>query len=390
MRVLLVHNYYKQRGGEDESFEAEGKMLEDFGHEVKRYTRHNDDIDNLSRLSVAAKTFWNRRSYRELKVEISAFQPEIIHCTNLFPLLSASVYGAANQANVPLVQSLRNYRLMCLNSFFYRENSICEKCKTRTIALPGVMHGCYRGSRLASTIVAAHNSYHRVMKTWQRKVDRFFTPTEFARQQYVESGFPAEKISVKPNFLAEDPGVATGDRSFGLFVGRLSIEKGIKTLIEAWKKLSPSHELKIVGGGELESYVQEVANQNENITYCGLQPLAQVKQLMGQARFLVMPSEWYETFGRTIMESYSRGTPVIASRLGAMSEVVENGNTGIHFTPGHVEELVVAIKRLINDESERAEMGRCARATFERKYTAAANHEILTGIYKKTIQERGG
>lgn len=389
MRVLLVHNYYKQRGGEDESFDAEGNMLEHFGHEVIRYTRHNDDIDTTSKTRVAVDTFWNRRSYRELKKLIADVRPDVVHCTNLFPLISTSAYNAANQLKVPVVQSLRNYRPMCLNSFFFRDGKICNQCRTRKLALPGIVNRCYRGSRVGSTIVAMHNFYHHSFKTWSKRVSTFFTPTEFARQQYIQAGFPGEKILVKPNFMTNDPGPAEDNgRTYAMFVGRLSPEKGLHTLAEAWKRLNLKMDLRIVGTGFLNRFVADLAAQNDNIRYEGHQSLDRVLDMLGQSRFLVMPSEWYETFGRTIMEAYSRGTPVVSSRLGAMAEIVEDGKTGISYEAGDVGELAQAMKTLVDDEPLRSSMGRNARHVFEEKYSAAANHRILTAVYEHAIENR--
>ncbi len=357
MKILLVHNYYKQRGGEDVSFDSEGQMLLNHGHDVRFYTRHNDDIDSLSKTKVALQTTWNRQSFNDIKYILNEFKPDVIHCTNLFPLISPSAYDAAREFNVPVVQSLRNYRPVCINSLLFREGEVCEKCVAKTIAWPGIANRCYRNSRIGSMVVAAANGFHKMRGTWRNKVDLFFTPTEFTRRKYVDFGFPAHKIAVKPNFLFDDLGISSESRKYALFVGRLSPEKGVETLLSAWNHLGIDLPLKIAGGGKLAKVVRQASIENRSIDYLGELAHETVTQLIGEAKFLIMPSEWYETFGRTLMESFSRGTPVIASRMGAMNELVEDGFNGLSFEPGDADQLKELALRLANNESYRQELG---------------------------------
>ena len=206
MKVLLVHNYYQIRGGEDESFEAEAALLESHGHSVVRYTRHNDDIRQMTKWSTAQNTLWNQESYLELRSIIRQHQPQLMHCTNLFPLISPAAYYAARKEGVPVVQSLRNYRLFCANSFLFRDGRCCDDCVRQPAAWFGAYHRCYRDSRSASTVVAAMQRVHRSSQRWFRIVDLYFTPSKFTRQKYIEAGFAPEQISVKPNFVSPDPG----------------------------------------------------------------------------------------------------------------------------------------------------------------------------------------
>ena len=385
MKILLVHNYYKQRGGEDESFEAEAKLLKANGHEVQLYTRHNDEIDEMAKLKVAADMFWNRRTIRELSKVLSGFQADVIHCTNLFPIISASAYKAAKLFSVPVVQSLRNYRHLCLNSFLYREGAICEQCRTKSLPIAGITNSCYRNSTVGSGLLAAHNYIHNRRKTVVNGVDLFFTPSQFAREKYVQSGWPAEKIRVKPNFLADVPERENYDREFALFVGRLSEEKGVKTLIESWVEHQIPLPLKVVGDGFLSAYVEAQARDHKNIYSEGRLELQQVQSLMARSKFLVMPSQWYETFGRTMMEAFASGTPVIASDLGAMSELVDDETNGLTFEQQNKSDLAKAVSRLISSESLRVQLGKQARISFENKYTAEINHDHLMRIYREAI-----
>jgi glycosyltransferase involved in cell wall biosynthesis len=332
-------------------------------------------------LEVAARTFWNARSRRELSRLIDAERPDLMHCTNTFPLISPSAYSAAHRAGVPVVQSLRNYRQLCPNALLLREGRVCEDCLGKRIAWPGVQHGCYRGSRLATAVVAGMTAAHRLLGTWRHSVDQYFTLTEFARAKFIAAGWPADKIAVKPNFVDPDPGAARGDGGYAIFVGRLSEEKGIACLLDAWRRLEQPIPLKIVGRGPLEGAIREAASSQPHIELIGHRPIAEVLDLLGAARLLVMPSIWYETFGRTIIEAYAKGTPVVASRLGAMAELVAEPHSGLLFEPRDPRDLALKVSSLWNDAPTLARMRLAARQQFENHYTADTNYRQLLSIY---------
>ena len=388
MKILLCHNYYQQRGGEDESFEAEARALEEFGHEVVRYTRHNDAITDMGRLEVAAKTLWNADSYADLRHLIRRERPAVMHCANTFPLISPAAYTAARAEGVPVVQSLRNYRLLCPAALFLRDGKVCEDCLGKSVPWPAVRHSCYRDSRAATTVVASLAMIQRASGTWRRDVSLFFTLTEFARRKFVEGGLPPDRIAVKPNCVNPDPGVGGGRGGYAVFAGRLSAEKGIDTLLAAWQRLARPVPLKIVGDGPLAEQVKAAAAANPNIEYLGRRPLAELLDVIGGAACLVMPSVWYETFGRTIIEAYAKGTPVVASRLGAMAELVDEGRTGLLFEAGNAADLAAAVDRLLADPAALAQMRQAARREFEDKYTAAANYRQLMALYDRACDAR--
>ncbi len=387
MKVLLCHNYYQQRGGEDESFEAEAALLEARGHDVVQFTLHNDAVETMSRPAAAMKALFNREVYRKLKSLIAAHQPEVMHCTNIFPLISPAAYYAARDFNVPVVQSLRNYRHMCPGVYLLRDGALCENCLTKRIAWPAVMHGCYRDSRTASAVVAASFGLHRMLGTWHKAVDRYFTLTEFARQKYIAAGWPAEWISVKANFVYPDPGPGQANGGYAVFVGRLSPEKGIATLLAAWQRLPEPIPLKIVGQGPQEADVRRFAAAHPHVEYLGHRALAESLDIIGDASFLVMPSLWYETFGRTIIEAFAKQTPVIASRHGALAELIEDGVTGRLFEPGKAEDLAAKVAELWRHPNRLA-FRRAARDEFERRYQADANYQQLMQIYRAAIARR--
>ena len=385
MKILLCHNYYRQRGGEDRSFDDEARLLESNGQEVVYYTRHNDDTRGMSRWTLAAKAIRNRETYDTLRRIIRRHRPDVLHCTNTFVLLSPAVYDAARQERVPVVQALRNYRLLCPGALLMRDGNVCEDCLRRRVPWPGVRHACYRNSRTATAAVAATLCFDRWRKSRASAVSMYYTPSEFARGKFIAGGLPAERIVVKPNFIGTDPGVGPGHGGYAVFAGRLSAEKGIDTLLAAWSRLAEPISLKIVGGGPLEAHVRRAAAGDARIDVVGPRPLEEVLSIIGDAALLIMPSVWYETFGRVIAEAFAKGTPVVASRLGAPAELVTDGKTGLLFEPGGADDLALKVRQLTRDGDALMAMRKAARRQYEQKYTAESNHNRLMAIYRQAL-----
>lgn len=388
MKLLLCHNYYQQAGGEDQVFADETQLLESRGHEVIRYSVHNDAIDDMSRWGVALRTLWNRTSYREVRSLMRRERPDLVHFTNTFPLISPAAYYAARSEAVPVVQSLHNYRLMCSDGTFFRNQQPCEDCLGRMVPWPAVLHGCYRSSRLATGVVATMTIMHRLLRTWQNCVDRYIALSHFSAKKFVAGGLPAEKIVVKPNFIAPDPGPRNGAGKYAIFVGRLAREKGLDTLLEAWDQLGDVMPLKIVGAGPLDSMVRERAARNRGIEILGSQPIDEVIRYVGDAACLVLPSGLYENCPKTMLEAYAVGTPVVASRLGALAEMVDHETTGLHFEPRNALDLAAQIRRLASDASLRESMRISARRRYEDLYTAESNYRQLMDIYQQACRSR--
>ena len=388
MRVLMAHNFYQQPGGEDQSFASEAALLEAEGHEVLRFTCHNDDIGARSSIGLAADTVWSRESARRLRTILRSGPFDVAHFQNTFPMISPSAYYAARREGVPIVQSLRNYRLLCPNALFYRDGRVCEDCLSKSIPWPGVIHRCYRGSLGASAVTAAMLTVHRMMATWTEVVDVYIASTEFSRQKFIEGGLPGDRIALKPNFVYPDPGPGLGQGGFALYVGRLTAEKGVDTLLGAWETLGKKLPLKVVGGGPLAPRVEEMARRSPGVEWLGSKRPQEVYDLMGSAVVLVFPSQWYETFGRTIVEAFAKGTPVIVSRLGGMVDLVAHGRTGLHFRAGDAADLVTQVETLLGDPVRLALMRREARLEFERRFTAEQNYGLLMAAYELARERR--
>lgn len=389
MKILVAHNFYQQPGGEDEVFRAESEMLEARGHDVVRFTRHNDAIADMHPAALVPKTLWNRAIYRGFRALIRRERPDVAHFHNTFPLISPSAYYAAKAEATPVVQTLHNYRLLCANGYLFRDGGPCEDCVGKAFALPAVAHACYRDSRTASAVAVSLQALHRRLNTWRRKVDVLIALTDFARSRFVAGGLPPDRMVVKPHFVAPDPGPGEGSGGYALFAGRLSPEKGIETLLAAWRRVGNRLPLRVVGDGPMRPQVTKAVESGSGVEWLGRRSYGDVLDLMGDAVFVILPSQGYETFGRVAAEAFAKGTPVIASRLGAMAEIVDHRRTGLLFRPADPDDLAATVERALADRGEVARMRREARREFEAKYTADRNYRALMAIYERAMAANG-
>lgn len=388
MNVLMVHNHYLSPGGEDESTEAEERLLRDHGHQVDSLREFNQNIQNIGRLKTAARTIWSAPAYRLVREKMRQRNYDVMHVQNFFPLFSPSIYYAARSERVPIVQTLRNYRLLCPKASFFRDGKVCEDCTEGAIPWPSIVHACYRGSRAGTAVVASMLTAHRLLRTWSSAVDVFVALTEFSKQKFVEGHLPESKILVKPNFVYPDLSVGDGGGKYCVFVGRLAPEKGIETLLKAWQSVDKNIVLKIIGDGPLAREVADAALKTCNVEWLGQRKKEEIHLLVARACCLIFPSEWYEGMPRTVIEAFAVGTPVLAANIGAMKEMIRDGENGIFFEAGDGCSLGVAVARFVNDPSRMLRMRRSARADFESKYTAQRNLPLLLNVYQCAIQAR--
>jgi len=387
MRILLVHNYYQQPGGEDLVYADEARLLAAHGHDVIRYEVHNDSVGQVNKLLLASRTVWSQKTYRRMQDVIRHERPDLVHFHNTLPLVSPSAYHSAAHSGVPVVQTVHNYRLVCPNGLLFRDGAPCEDCVGRRFGWPGILHACYRNSRAASATVATMNAVHHVLGTWTRHITLYIALTNFAKERLLQGGIPPERVVVKPNFVDPDPGIGAGDGGYALFVGRLTLEKGIRTLLAAWKMPGTLPPLRIVGDGPLAGEVAEAASGSSGtIEWLGTKTTPEVHTLMAGAMCLVCPSEWYETFGRVVIEAFAAGTPVIGSSLGAIAELVRSGETGLLFEPGSPEKLAVAVRDLAQDTEGLERMRRACRQEFVDRFTADRNYTALVQTYRLAIE----
>jgi glycosyltransferase involved in cell wall biosynthesis len=390
MRVLLVHNRYQSSApsGEDAVVAAEEQLLRHGGVEVARYERTNDELAGAGgALRAVLDITWSRRSYRELTAVLERERPDVTHFHNLWYVISPSGYAACRDANVPVVQTLHNYRMFCANGLLLREGRACEDCVGRP-PWRGVVHGCFR-SRLHSVPVVGAELWHRWRGTWTTDIDAFVALSEFARGRFEACGLPGDRIFVKPNSLAGELPGARGDAGYGVYLGRLSVEKGIEHLLGALHRHPVP--MKIIGDGPLRARLVQLAAEWRltDVEFTGRLDRDSCLRLLSQASFLVLPSICYENFPMSILEAYACEKPVLASRLGSIPELVEHGVTGLLFAPGDEGELAARLRELMADPGARQAMGRNGRMACEAKYAPARNLELLLGVYRSAIQRNG-
>lgn len=389
MRILILHNYYKQAGGEDTVFHAEAALLEQHGHQVEKLTFSNKEVNSLSeKLKAALGVVYNPDSAKLVEARINAFKPDVIHVHNFFPLLSPAVFYVAHRMHVPIVMTLHNYRLVCPSALLYYNGQVQLENIHRAFPLGAIRQKVYRDSAVQTASVVLTTGMHKMLGTWQRKVDKFIALTTGAADMFRDSSLKLrpEQLAVKPNFT-EDLGIGHAEREdYFLYVGRLTTEKGIETLLKAH-----GHQpfpLKIVGDGPMRQRVEQYAAEHTGIEYLGFQNRPQVLELLKSARGLIFSSEWLETFGMTIIEAFSTGTPVIAAKIGGAEQLVEDSVNGLHYTPGQAAELAEKVQQLLRDPALASRMGQNARQSYEARYTPEANYRMLIAIYQEAIRAK--
>lgn len=380
----MVHVAYRQRGGEDSVFDNECTLLERSGVEVVRARFTNDEIDERGitrKLALGLNTVWSRDGGRRIRSLLRAHRPQVAHFHNTFPILSPSVYWACRAERVPVVQTLHNYRLICPNGILYRDGAVCEECPEHGLQR-SLRHACYRDSRLATAAIVAMLKTNRAIGSY-RRVTTYIALTEFAAAKLAVAGLPRGRIRVKPNFLPDPPSPEFAVGEYALFVGRISKEKGLATVIEATASgAAPLLPLKVAGDGpDREALQRQAALRGLPIEFCGFVDREPLRQLIRGCAFLVVPSLCYEGFPMVLLEAFAAGKPVLVSRLGGLDELVQEGHTGRKFTAGDAAQLARLWSEMPADPARLERMGRNARTRFEQYYSAEANLRQLRSIY---------
>jgi glycosyltransferase involved in cell wall biosynthesis len=388
--VVSVFNRYLFRGGEEEVFESEARMLQARGVRVTPICIQTTAPPNaFDKAKLGLQSIWSWEWHSRFTDLLSKDRPDVVHVHNSFPVLSPAIYYASRRLGIPVVQTLHNYRLLCPGALFFRDGKVCEDCLEGGL-LHGIRHGCYRGSRAQTAVVAIMLRTHRALDTWNEKVDLYIALTEFARQKFILGGLPAERVIVKSNFLDPDPGVYGGPRQGAVFAGRLSDQKGLLTLLDAWRRMSVSFPLTIIGEGPLHDdlHARKTEAGLANVTLMGRISRGETVELIRRSRFLILPSMSYENFPLTLVEAFACGVPVIASRLGAMAEIVDDGRTGLLFRAGDPADLAEKASWAFGHPLEMEAMSCASRAEFLAKYTADTNFDQLMRIYSAVLGQK--
>jgi len=394
VNILIIHNSYQQPGGEDVVVAQETRLLERHGHRVNIYKRSNHELDELSfgqRLNLIGRIVSASDSKLAVRGLLRDLKPDIVHVHNIFAMVSPSVYEVCREDNVPVVQTLHNYRLLCPAATLYRNNGPCEECVTHSL-LRSVRHGCYRESRMMSGAIALMLKTHRLRQTWTRQIHAYIAISNFVKDKFIQAGFPASKIFVKPNFVDPDPGERSCSGDYALFLGRLSPEKGLSTLLAAWERLPSPVPLVIAGDGPMRQRLEaEVARKGLHwVHFAGQLRHAEKYDAIKKAAFLVVPSVWYEPFGLVVAEAFACGTPVLGAFVGSIEEMLDDQVTGLHFAPGDPDALAKKVAWAWEHLPELAAMGKAARRVYEDRYTANANYQLLMNIYASAIDNHSG
>lgn len=379
MRILIVHTRYLQAGGEDAVVRDEAALLAAHGHEVSLCLYDNADLLPMVQARRALATVWNHDLATTLRQRVRDTRADIVHVHNSFAVASPAVLWAASEGGAAVVQTLHNFRLFCIQATLQRAGQHCEKCLGRG-PWAGLLYGCYRNSRAASAVAAASILVHRTLGTWRTRVDRFIALNDFCARLFVAAGLPGERIAVKPNFI-DMPPPPDAPRAGGLYVGRLAEEKGVRVLARA---ATADLQVAVLGSGPLADTLRGTPGLHLH----GAASAEQVRQRMCAASWLVLPSIWVECFPRVLVEAYAAGLPVIASRVGALAELVEEGVTGLLFAPGEAGDLRRVMQWAERHPDAMRRMGQRARGVYERRYAGESNHARLLEIYAAALTRR--
>ncbi len=394
MRILLVHNYYNSDfpSGENQAFEVEKRMLIFYGHDVEVFTYHSDTIKKSSiftLLRVSLFVAWNPAAYIKIKKVLTQFKPDVVHIHNTYPLISPSIFYAISPT-IATIMTLHNYRLTCANGIPFRNNKICIECINKRSIFPSLYHKCYKNSLLYTIPSATNIALHRLLKTWKNKVNSFIVLTEFQKKMIIKSGIiSSDSVYIKPNFYMGKP-VATSYRDrldYVVFVGRLSSEKGLETLIDAWCILGDNApELRLIGDGPLKESLEKKAAGMRSIHFLGQVDPKGVKVHIAHAKLLILPSKCFEGFPMVLHEAFAFGTPVLVSDMDPLTSIVINNVNGLIFKTNSPSSLVSTFLNAWRSPSLLRRLSVGSRHSYDENYNMDVSYKKLIQIYEQSIK----
>lgn len=386
MRILIIHNYYKRPGGEDFVVDNEKTMLSKNGHQVFTMFKYNTiDLKSfLSKIRLIFRTHANKYSQKEVLSKIEEVQPDIVHVHNFFPLFSPSLFKACHDANVPVVLTLHNYRLLYPNGLMLKRNNELDHRTIKGSAFITIKDRVYRNSWLQTAVLAHFIEYNKKRNFWNKYVSQFICLTEFSKNIFEEWGLNPQKISVKPNFMEDKRILVDKCNDQFLFVGRLSQEKGILDLVHSWIEAKIKPDLSIIGDGPLADKIELLTRTVPNIHYLGKKSSNEVNEILANSRALVFPSIWYEGFPMTILEALCQGKPVVTTSIGSQSAIIKNGYNGLHYHIDDIVSLQTAVQIMGNDEKYE-QMCKNARLSFQENFCESINYKQLMEVYRTAL-----
>jgi glycosyltransferase involved in cell wall biosynthesis len=382
LKVLLVHNSYGRFSGEESVVDAQVRLLEDRGHEVLRFDRSSAELHSFPAVCKAFFTgIYNPVAAWRMRKTLRDIRPDIVHIHNLFPLISPAILPECRKARIPIVMTVHNYRLVCPSGLHLANGKVCEKCSGGR-EWWCVLRNCERNS-FRSLGYALRNYFARITRLFLRNVTMYACLTEFQKRRLIVAGFPETRIAVVPNMCSLKAKDFPSEGSYVAFVGRLSPEKGVEVFLKSAKMLES---IRFSVAGKRRDGYDIGRDAPSNVQLFGFLQGDALDTFRRQMRLLVMPSLWFETFGLILAEAGLYGKPVVASRLGAMAEIVEDGKTGLLFEPGNAEDLARKIKTLWDDPGLCRRMGEAGREKAQREYSPEKYYERLIVVYEKAIQ----
>lgn len=385
MKILLVHNYYKEAGGEDRVVQLEKELLERHGHDVTTYYRSNDEIKGLWKIAkTLIQLSYSKKSKREFCEILKQTKPDVVHIHNFFMVITPSIVDACWESNIPVVMTLHNYRIVSPNAILFHKGRIDENSLQQS-AYRCLFHRCYRRSIILTWAVARMIEYHRRRNTWNTRVTRFIVLTEFAKRKFIQGGIREERIAVKPNFIppADLPSNIEKE-DYYVFVGRLSEEKGLKLLLRSWRKIDKA--IEIIGTGPLHRMVDQESDLQRNLHPRGFLPREETLRILSRAKALVFPSIWFEGFPMVLLEAFSVLTPVICSRIGGLPEIVIDEFNGLLFEPGSEDSLREVVARFENDPKLQRRLSLNCGSNLDR-CSPEHNYQLLSEVYDRARKE---
>lgn len=382
MKILQVHNIFIGKTGEETVVEEERKILERNGHQVVQFVKDNSDLENFSltqKIKMYGTLLSSKSIARELKLVIEAEKPDICHVHNTFPIITPVVYKVCHEMRLPVIKTLHNYKLVCTNSLLFRDGEVCEKCLNKSL-YNSVKYKCYRDSYLATAVQARVIQHHRNKGTWQHLVDRYVCLTDFQKHKLISGGLPADKVSVKPNFMAES-GLPVVREDFFLFVGKIDLYKGLNDLLHLFRHNDQSKFI-LIG----KSVRPEQFNEFENVEHLGEQGRSVVLDHMRRCKAVIFPSKYYEGMPMVLLEAFSHKKPVISRDRGAMSSMVLEGFNGLKYE--QEEDLVKAVARFEAEPGLVDRLGENAYADYQQKYTDEQGYQNLVDLYNGLLKEK--
>lgn len=411
MKVLMVNNFHYPRGGGERVYLELSSLLQAHGHEIIPFstqhrlnlpTKHADNFVShtdfpsflgkktslRTKMRVAERIIYSKESKRKIEVLITEMKPDIAHLHGIAHYISPSILPAIKKAGVPIVMTLHDYKLICPNSNFLSKGEVCERCKMRRY-YNVILRQCKRDSFSASLLAGIELYVHKLLQIYERNVDVFIAPSKFLGDKIREYGIRNAIVHI-PNFIdmkSSTPHFKEG--KYAIYFGRLSPEKGVMTMLEALKILD-SLPLHIAGTGPSEDAMRAFVSEHalSHVTFHGHLSQNELIPLIQGAAFTLLPSEWYENYPMTILESFARGIPVIASDIGALPGLIHDGSNGLLFPPGDALQLVEKMQFLLDNPTKALAMGRRGYEGIKENNSPDKHYLQIIELYRHLLNSK--